>query len=228
MSVWKKLFTAVKGGANEAAEAIVDTQALRILDQEIREAKEELRKSDEALTKIMAKRKLSESKLSSLKSSIADYEKYALDANSKGDTQLALDCAQKVADLRAEEQSEQSFKDQFVQSEQTLKANIAKAKTNLKKLQQQVDIVKATESVQKAQASISAKASGANSKMKTASESLARIQQKQQERQAQFEAAAELAEDESGDSLEKRLQEAGISGTNSSASEELERILGKS
>ena len=41
MSVWKKLVTAIKGGANEAAEAVADNQALRILDQEIREAKEE-------------------------------------------------------------------------------------------------------------------------------------------------------------------------------------------
>ena len=46
MSVWKKLVTALKGGATEAAEAVVDSQALRILDQEIRDAKEELRKSD--------------------------------------------------------------------------------------------------------------------------------------------------------------------------------------
>ncbi|MEE3306800.1 MAG: PspA/IM30 family protein, partial [Pseudomonadota bacterium] len=45
MSVWKKLVTAVKGGATEAAQSVVDSQAIRILEQEIREAKEELRKS---------------------------------------------------------------------------------------------------------------------------------------------------------------------------------------
>ena len=51
MSVWKKLITAVKGGANEAAQSVVDSQAIRILEQEIREAKEELRKSDHARTR---------------------------------------------------------------------------------------------------------------------------------------------------------------------------------
>ena len=50
MSVWKKLVTAVKGGATEAAQSVVDSQAIRILEQEIREAKEELRKSDHART----------------------------------------------------------------------------------------------------------------------------------------------------------------------------------
>ncbi|MGL4978180.1 MAG: PspA/IM30 family protein, partial [Plesiomonas sp.] len=60
MSIWKKLFTAVKGGVNETAESIADSQALRILDQEIREAKDELRQSDNALITIVAKRKLAE------------------------------------------------------------------------------------------------------------------------------------------------------------------------
>jgi phage shock protein A len=50
MSVWQKLITAVKGGANEAAQNVVDGQAIRILEQEIREAKEELRKSDHTQT----------------------------------------------------------------------------------------------------------------------------------------------------------------------------------
>ena len=38
MSVWKKLITAVKGGATEAAQSVADSQAIRILEQEIREA----------------------------------------------------------------------------------------------------------------------------------------------------------------------------------------------
>ena len=63
MSVWKKLVTAVKGGATEAAQSVVDSQAIRILEQEIREAKEELRKSDHARTQILAKCKLSQQKV---------------------------------------------------------------------------------------------------------------------------------------------------------------------
>ena len=54
MSVWKKLVTAIKGGVTEAAENVADNQAIRILEQDIREAKEELRKSDHARTQILA------------------------------------------------------------------------------------------------------------------------------------------------------------------------------
>lgn len=227
MSVWKRLITAVKGGVNEAAESVADNQALRILDQEIREAKEELRRSDQSLTQIMAKRKLAEQKVNSFKGSIAEYESHAIAANEKGDTQLALDCAQKVADLRAQMDAEQQYVDQFTQSEKTLRSNISQAKNNLRRMEQQVDMVRATESVQKAQTAVSSRHLGANSKMKTAAESLSRIQDRQKERQAELEAASELAADESGDELEKRLKQAGIAGGNASANDELARILGK-
>lgn len=229
MSVWKKLFTAVKGGANEAAEAVVDNQALRILDQEIREAKEQLRKSDHQLTSIMAKRKLQEQKIADLNKSISEYESHAISANSKGDQALALDCAQKVADLRGTLDTEQQHLDSFQNSERTLKANIAQAKNNVRRMEQQVDVVKATESVQKAQVAVSSAHMGANSKMKTAAESLERIQSRQKQRAAELESAAELAADESGDELEKRLQAAGIKGGGAgNANDELARILGGS
>ena len=55
MSVWNKLFTALRGNVNDAAEAIADSQALTILDEEIRQTEQEIRKSEQALTGIIAK-----------------------------------------------------------------------------------------------------------------------------------------------------------------------------
>lgn len=227
MSVWKKLITAMKGGANDAAEAVANSQALRILDQEMREAKDQLRKSDHALTQIMAKRKLSEQKLAGFEKSIEEYETHARAAMTKGDQQLALDCAQKVASLRAERDTEQQYADQFVKSEKTLRSNISQAKANLRRMEQQVDMVKATESVQKAQEAVSSRHLGANNRMKTAAESLSRINERQQQRSAELEAAEELAADESGSELEARLATAGIKGGQASADDELARILGQ-
>jgi phage shock protein A len=226
MSVWRKLVTAVKGGATEAAQSVADSQAIRILEQEIRDAKDELRKSDHARTQILAKCKLAQQKVDSLQASVEQYEVHARKA-ADTDRQLALDCAQKVGDLRAEQDSEQKYLDQFKQSEKQLAVNIKQAKSNLKRLEQQVDMVKATESVQKAQVAVSSRHLGANSKMKTATESLSRIQDKQNLRNAELQAAEELATEESSDDLSKRLAEAGIAGGSSSADDELSRILGK-
>ena len=226
MSVWRKLVTAVKGGVTEAAESVADNQAIRILEQEIREAKEELRKSDHARTQILAKCKLAQQKVDGLNKSIAEYEEHARKAIDT-DRQLALDCAQRVTELSEQLQTEQTYLDQFKKSEVQLANNITQAKANLRRLEQQVDMVKATESVQKAQVAVSSRHLGANSKMKTATESLDRIQKRQNLRAAELEAAEELAADESTDDLEKRLQEAGVKGGNTSAEDELSRILGK-
>jgi phage shock protein A len=226
MSVWRKLVTAVKGGATEAAQSVADSQAIRILEQEIREAKDELRKSDHARTQILAKCKLAQQKVDSLQASVEQYEAHARKAVDT-DRQLALDCAQKVGDLRAEQDGEQKYLDQFKQSEKQLAVNIKQAKSNLKRLEQQVDMVKATESVQKAQVAVSSRHLGANSKMKTATESLSRIQDKQNLRNAELQAAEELATEDSSDDLSKRLAQAGIAGGNASADDELSRILGK-
>lgn len=227
MSVWGKIVTAMRGGATEAGEAIVDNQALRILDQEIRDADGELKKAEQSLTSVMAKRKLSAGKVAELEKSSAEYENHARASAEKGDTDLALECATKVSELRADLDTEQQYLVTFKQSESTLKLNIDKAKKSLKQMKQKVDHVKATEAVNKAQAACSSRHTGANSKMKTALESMERIEKRQKEQQATFEAAEELANSETGADLDAKLKSAGIvAGGASSAEDELARILG--
>ena len=85
----KKLWTALRGATNEGIEAAVDTQSIRILDQELREAKKELQACDENLTKIMAKRKLAENKVNALRMGIETYTNHAIAASEKGDEALA-------------------------------------------------------------------------------------------------------------------------------------------
>lgn len=228
MSVWSKIVTAMRGGATEVGESIVDSQALRILDQEIRDAESELKKAEQSLTSVMAKRKLSSNRVSELESSASEYEGHARTAAGKGDTDLALECATKVAQLRNDLDAEQQHFTSFQQSESTLKANIDKAKKSLKQMTQKVDHIKATEAVNRAQAACSTRHSGANSKMKTALESMERIEKRQKEQQAQFEAAEELANAEDGTDLDAKLKASGIvPGGTSSAEDELARILGK-
>jgi len=221
MSVWKKLFTAIKGGATEAAEAVADSQALRILDQEIREAKNELRRSEESLTTILAKQKLSQQKVRDVEASIKEHEGYAIAALEQGNEDLAREVAEKIHEQEEELANEKSFLEQFDTSVVTVRKSIKGAKNNLRRMEQQVDTVKATESVQKAQTAVASRHLGAQSKMKTAAESLERIKSKQQQRQAELEAAQELASDESGDGLQAKLKAAGIGGAASSSTDDI-------
>jgi phage shock protein A len=224
----KKLWNALRGATNEGIEAIADSQSIRILDQELRDAKKELQVCDENLTKIMAKRKLAESKVKSLTDDVETYTNHAIAASEKGDEALAVECAERVSELETNLETEQSILAGFKGSEQTLKSNIAKAKANVRRMEQQIDQVKATESVQKAQVAVSSRHMGATTKVKTALDSLERIKAKQAQRSAELEAADELANDESGDSLDAKLKQAGITpGASTSGSDKLAQLLAK-
>lgn len=210
MNIWAKVATAVRGGVNEAGEAIVDRQALRILDQEIRDADNELIGSKGALVGIIAKRKVADKKVASLKASIKEYEDYAMQALDKGDETLATEIADKIAGLEAELAGEQGVAKSFTDSEAQLRRAVVQTEGNLKRLKQQVDTVKATEMVQRAQSAVAARHSGADSSMRSAVDSLARLKTKQAERAAKFEAANELARSTEEVSLDDKLKAAGI------------------
>ena len=222
----KKLWSALRGATNEGIEAVVDTQSIRILDQELREAKTELQACDANLTKIMAKRKMAENKVQAVAADVDTYTNHAIAASEKGDEALALECAERVAELDATLETEKSFLASFEGSEKMLKANIAKAKSNVRRMEQQIDQVKATESVQKAQVAVSSRHMGANSKVKTALDSLDRIKDKQKMRAAELEAAEEMASDDSGTGLDAKLKAAGLEpGGEVSGSSKLAQIL---
>lgn len=229
MNVWSKMLTALRGGANEVGEAVVDSQALRILDQEIRDADVELRKSKEALAEIMAKQKLASDKVSKSAASIAEYEQYALKALDAGNETLAKEVAEKIANLEVEQASEREQAEGFAASVAQLRKAVTQAEGNIKRLKQQVDTVKATESVQKAQMAVAQRYGGSQAKLQTAVESLERIKQKQAERAAKMEASAELAATSApDDSLGAKLRAAGIKADNASADSVLARLKDKS
>ena len=227
MSIWAKVATAVRGGVNEAGEAIVDKQALRILDQEIRDADTGLIRSKDALTGIIAKRKIADKKVESLKASIKEFEGYAIQALDKGDETLATEVAEKIAGLEAELAGEEGVAKSFAGSESQLRRAVSQTEGNLKRLKQQVDTVKATETVQRAQAAVASRHSGADSSMRSAVDSLGRLKEKQAERAARFEAASELANSTEEISLDDKLKAAGIVGGGASGGDVLARLRGQ-
>ena len=224
MNIWAKVATAVRGGVSEAGEAIVDSQALRILDQEIRDADNGLMGSKEALTGIIAKRKLADKRVDSLKASTKEYEDYAMQALDKGDETLATEISEKIAGLEAELAGEEGVAKSFAESEAELRRAVSQTEANLKRLKQQVDTFKATEKVQRAQAAVAARHSGAGSSMRSAVDSLERLKTMQAERAAKFEAASELAHSTEEVSLDDKLKAAGIADGGGSGGDVLKRL----
>ena len=227
-SIWKKLVTAVRGGASEVGEAVIDANALRILDQEIRDADNALVKAREGLVGIKAKHKLSAQRLEEHNSNITNWENRALQALNKGEEALAGECAAKIADIEALRAQGQALADQFGKQATVLQEQVLKAEARIRGLKQQVEMAKARETVQRARVATANATGGANGSVETAVGTLARLKQRQDEQDAKLEAAEELASQANGGDLERRLQEAGIGARSSGADDVLARLKAKS
>jgi len=223
-SIWSKLFTALRGGASEVGEAIADQQALRILDQEIRDADSALANAKRELVTIMAKHKLSAERVAQYNAKIKDLESKAMAALQANREDLALEVAEAISTLTNELDAEQKQTTEFGAYADKMRKDITKAEARIKSLRQQVDMAKARESVQKAQVSASIASGGANGKLETAVGTLNRLQAKQEQRAAELEASDELADASTGNDLERKLREAGITPDQGSANAILDRL----
>lgn len=227
MSVWGKLFTAVRGGANEAAESVVDSQALRILDQELRDADSALRKARSDLAGMMATAKRTEKRIADLRSKESrdiDNARAAMDA---GREDLARGLAERVATTRTDLARDEADLDQMQRQQQAMMRTVKETEQRISAMKREVESVKATESLQKAQKAIASTHSGVNSKLGSAVNSLDRIRERQAQMTARLEAGEELEALESGADLDRQLLEAGIGGRTSSADDIMGEIVGR-
>lgn len=226
-SIWSKLFTALRGGATEVGEAIVDTQALRILDQEIRDADSAVIQARNELAKMIARQKLSGDRIGEYDRKLADLETKALAALNAAREDLATEIAEVMATVTHDREAEAKMAAEFGASVDKMKKDLAKAESRIKSLRNQVDTAKARESVQRAQVSASVASGSANGKLATAVDTLNRLQQRQALRSAELDAQEEMAEAASGTDLDRKLREAGIVADPGSANAVLERLRQK-
>lgn len=227
MSILKKLFTAVRGASTEAGEAIIDHQAIRILEQEMRDAKKHLDVAKTNLTKVMAEKMGIERKVTQLKKDLEEHEGYAMQAMEKGDDNLALEIAEKIAEFTNELEAQETLLSSYTGNVSQLKQTIQTTERNMRTMEREVAVVKTTESVQKASAAAAAKFSGTGSSLQSATASLERIKAKQQKREDQMKAAIALEKDQGSDSLKEKMKQAGIIQGSASGNSILERLKAK-
>ena len=224
MGILNKILTAFRGGATEVGQSIVDANSTRIFEQEIRDAEKHLTKAKRELTDVMAKEMQANREVDRLKRSIAEHEGYVTQALEKENEALAIEIAEKIAQLDQELSEQQSANDSFSSHAVRLKDLVKKTERQLSDYQRQLSMVKTTESVQKATATITDSFASSNSKLLNAKDSLERIKARQQQFDDRLKASETLAEENSDKSLHAKLAEAGIGEQKSSANAVLDRI----
>ena len=223
MNVLKKLMTALRGGAREAGEAVIDANAIRILEQEIVDAKNNLQKGRVSLTEIMAKEMQAKRQIATLNDNISEHEGFAREALNKENESLALEIATKITEYEAAKQDQEGILASFTGHIATLKSQIKQAETTIAENERQLMMVKTTDSVQKATMSVTDNIATNNSSMTSARESLERIKKKQQDRSDQIE-AGKILQSEMTNDLSAKMQASGIGPQAASAQSVLDRL----
>lgn len=227
MNILAKLLTALRGVATETGESIIDIHAIRIMEQELRDAKDQLDIAKEGLTEVIAEQMGVQRKVKSLDKSITEHEDYIAQALDKQDEPLALEVAGKVADFTNERDALAAVEKGYAANIVSLKEAISETERKISAMDRELAVVKTTESVQKANEAVAAKFSGTNSSLRSATESLQRVKDKQQKRNDQMQAAMTIQKQEKGIDLQKKLQEAGIVSAEVSGASILEKIKAK-
>ena len=227
MSILNKIFTAIKGGAREAGEAIIDKNSIRIFEQEIKDSEDQLEEAKRDLTGILAKEMQAARKIKSLKEDVTKHEQYVSQALSKGSEDLALEIAQKIADIQVELAIEEKSQSSFAGHGKRLKDMIKKTHKGLADMKRQLVMVKTTDSVQKATISITKSYASGSSKLLTAKESLDRIKQKQLDLEDRLSVSESMDDDFDGKSLDEKMKAAGIIEGDNKAQDILAKLKAK-
>ena len=223
-SIFGKLLTALRGGAREAGEAVMDANATRIYTQEIEDAKKNLGKAKRDLTNIMASQTKGARDVKQLQEDISKYETAALSAAEKNEEELALSCAEKVGELQTELVTQEQVLAQTAAQVGKLKGLIKQSETTIREHERELKMVKTTESVQKATQSITNTQHAGANKLLDAKSSLDRIKARQQHSFDQMDAAETLENEMGSGSLDDKLAQAGIGGNKNSASDILAKL----
>ena len=227
MSVFTKIITAIRGGAREVGESIVDANGVRIFEQEIKDAEHHLENAKRDLTAVVAKEMQAGRKVEQLTKEIKKHEGYAAKALEQGNEELALEVAEKIAGFQGEIEVNKKAQQRFNAHVERLKEIIKKTTASLADMKRQLVMVKTTESVHKATKSITENYATSGSKLLTAKESLDRIQQRQQDLDDRLEAGQDLQDEFEGRTLDQKLKEAGIGETSTTAKDILAKLKDK-
>ena len=223
MGILKSLFTLGKSFISQAEESIEETQGVRMLEQHIRDAKAELDKAGKSRVDLLARVKLSHDKLKDLRERKASLEARALEALSKNvNPSLINEVAEEIARLENLITAEEQVLSNLEVSRDGVEKAVTATAQRIAQFEQQMEVVKATEAMQRAQQqAVTTSTVGASSSVSTAAESLKRLQTRQAERQARLDAAAQLEKVADGRDLDEKLAEAGIGGSNKSSAQDV-------
>lgn len=205
-----RLLTLIRARAHSAGEAITDAHALEILEQQIRDAADGVREAGRQLATLMAREMQDRRAADSVRTRLAEHERYALAALARNEEALARDIAASIGGDERERDQLTHRVAETVAAITRLRATITTAAQRIATLRRELARARASAALRRTNNRIAQRCDGAASALDQAEATLARIRERDAD-SADYEAASEILRREAdGTSLRESLYAAGI------------------
>ncbi|MBL4622975.1 MAG: PspA/IM30 family protein [Immundisolibacteraceae bacterium] len=210
MGILRNILTAVRGGASEVGEAVVDANAMRILGQEIRDAEDAIGKARQSLTNLKATEIKLKREINSLQQDATDHESKALLALEANNEALAMEVAERIAEIEAEAAEKDAEHRELSGQVNKINTMIRGREKTIQKNKRELEKIKTVEQLQKATSAMSTNFAATNASEHRVSKALERVKNKQSHFEDRMEAGEWMAETNQSDDLDAKLKGAGI------------------
>ena len=192
MQLFQKLSTAMRGGTREVLESAVDSNALRILSQEIYECEANLREAKEHLANVVAEKLKLKRILDGQKDSIESKEAAIREQLSQNNESIAMQLAEELADQEALQERQQANYDQLQSYEQNLLQVLKNTAYTLGQYRTELNMARATQNAQKTMGKVSVHKNVHGDSFSRMQDSLDRIRKRQDDFGDQMQAMQEV------------------------------------
>lgn len=217
MSILKNLLTALRGNVSNVGEAIVDHQAITILEQSIRDGNNNLAESKVGLRNLKAEALKLDRQVVEIDEDIEGYTAKAKTALAGANEELARKTAERIAELTNQKVSVKAHADKLSSQVEALYRKIKVCEEQLRKDRIDLEQLKSFEAVHKVQQAIVSSTPAVNSDRKRVERAKSRVAKRQEDVEAKMAADEWLEQAENGDDLDAELAAAGIGSTGTSA-----------
>lgn len=204
------LTTLIRGAAAEAEQSVFDANAIRILEQQLRDAAAALEHSKRELACALAHRASETRAVDALDARIAELERSASDAIAAGRDDLATDVATVIAANEDERAERVAAVDRFDTDIGRLRQLSEDGRKRLAELRRGLEMGRAQEALRRAGANGRRALATGTGALREAEATLAKIRESHMKADDYEAARQELDAEASGGSLEQRLAAAGI------------------
>lgn len=228
MTIWRKVGTLFRAGAQEPLEHLVDANALRIMEQELRDTDQAMLRAKRELACLMATGKELQRSNQQLAEELAQREQQAAQALAKGEAGLAYELAEWIAAHENQLLQQRQQAEHLARQEASLRQQLRDAARSQQQYRREWQLARANRNAEQVVRNLGGHTQGLHAQLGDLASSLERIRQQQHRFGDIDNALRELQQEDDGSAMDNRLQRAGICSGKSNADQVLARLRGQS